>query len=217
MPLKGFIFDLDGTLLDTLPVCYAGFRATLRRYLGREYSDPEIAALFGPSEAGIFQTLLPDRWQEALRDYLDEYERAHGESVTFTGIPTALAGLRERSIRLAIVSGKGRGSLDISLRYSGLGEFFEIVIAGSDRGARKPDHLRQVLEAWGYAPEEVAYVGDTAYDIQAAREAGVHPVAALWAATANPERVQAMRPWLTFETVPAFIGWIREAGSIDMS
>jgi pyrophosphatase PpaX len=208
MKLKGFIFDLDGTLLNTLPVCYIGFRQALLTYMGREYSDQEIAALFGPSEEGVFKKLLPNSWQEALQHYLAEYEKAHQVSSTFPGIHDALTLLRAQKIRLAIVSGKGPGSMEISLRHSGLMEFFEPVIAGSEHGANKPAHIGQVLQMWNFAPEEVAYIGDTAYDIKAAQEVGVYSIGAIWAGTVNAQQVKDMKPFITFDTVPAFIRWI---------
>ena len=59
MRLDGMIFDLDGTLGDTLPVCFAAFRTTFQSCLGRDYFDREIRAMFGPSEEGIFERLMP--------------------------------------------------------------------------------------------------------------------------------------------------------------
>ena len=53
-PLRGVIFDLDGTLADTLPVCYAAFRAAFHRYVPeRTFSDAEITSFFGPNEEGV--------------------------------------------------------------------------------------------------------------------------------------------------------------------
>jgi pyrophosphatase PpaX len=209
MKLKGFIFDLDGTLLDTLPVCYIGFRKTLLEYTGREYTDAEIATLFGPSEEGIFKKLLPNCWQDALNYYLAEYERAHHGYDTFPGMIQALTLLREKQIRLAIVSGKGPGSMGISLRYSGLKYFFETIISGAEQGANKPANIRQVLRVWKYEPEEVIYIGDTAYDIKAAKEVEVQSIGALWADTADAQKVKNAHPLAAFEDVEAFIQWIQ--------
>ncbi len=208
MNLKGIIFDLDGTLLNTLPVCYIGFRKTLFKYLGQEYTDQEIAALFGPSEEGIFKKLLPNSWQNALEYYLNEYELVHQESNPFPGIDTALKLLKEKRIRSAIVSGKGPGSMNISLELSGLRDFFEIIIAGSENGASKPSHIKQVLQAWNFTPEGVIYVGDTAYDIMAAKEVGVHSIGAVWAETADTQKVTAANPDIIFADVASFILWI---------
>lgn len=215
MNLKGVIFDLDGTLLDSLPVCYSCFRSTLKHYLGRDYSDDEIGAMFGPSEDGIFKRLFPDSWEDCLRFYLEQYDKAHLKyAEPFSGIKDALELLRERKVRLAIVSGKGPGSMDLSLRHSGLGKFFEVVVTGSENGANKIDDIKQVLRIWGFSPESVAYVGDMAYDISAARETGVFAIAAAWAGTADFEKLEAMKPSLICPDVETLIKWIKEGGNL---
>ena len=63
MNLGGLIFDLDGTLTDTLPVALAAFREAVRVYSDRSYTDEEIVARFGPTEEGMLQRLVPDRWE----------------------------------------------------------------------------------------------------------------------------------------------------------
>jgi pyrophosphatase PpaX len=208
LKLKGLIFDLDGTLLNSLPVCYIAFRKTFQKYLNHEYSDPEIAALFGPSEDGILKKLLPNCWQDALSYYLEEYERAHQTLIPFAGIMDVLTLLKAKKLRLAIISGKGPGSMKISLKQSGLTGFFETVITGSDQRANKPAHIHQLLRTWDYTPEEVAYIGDTAYDMEAAKEVGVWSIGALWADTADVRKVKAADPLVTFEDVAEFIQWI---------
>ncbi|BBB89528.1 MAG TPA: HAD family hydrolase [Methylomusa anaerophila] len=211
MRIRGIIFDMDGTLLDTLPVCYSGFRSTLLKFLGREYSDAEISALFGPTEEGVFKKLLPDKWEESLQHYLAAYDEAHCEySEPFPGIKAALTLLTERNIRLAIVSGKGPGTMAISLRHSGLGELFEVVQTGSEHGADKPAHIKKVLSVWNYNPRDVAYIGDTAYDIKAAKAAGTVSIGAVWADTANAQCVKDMEPDLSFESVESFVRWIKD-------
>ncbi len=212
MNFRGMIFDLDGTLLNSLPVCYSGFRSTLRQFLGREYSDAEIHALFGPSEEGVLKKLLPGQWEESLQYYLAAYDQAHTEyAKPFPGVEAALALLKERKVRLAIVSGKGAGTMAISLRHSGLGKFFEVVQTGSEHGAAKPAHIKQVLSLWNYEPKDVAYIGDTAYDIKAAQAVGTVAIGAVWANTASSGQVKAMNPELVFCSVEDFRAWI-EAG-----
>ncbi|MDN5302343.1 MAG: hypothetical protein PWQ60_1857 [Thermoanaerobacteraceae bacterium] len=215
MDLKGVIFDLDGTLLDSLPVCYSCFRNTLKHYVDRDFSDSEIRAMFGPSEEGIFKKLLPDSWEDCLRFYLEQYDKAHSEyDRPFPGIKDALELLRERKVRLAIVSGKGPKSMEISLRHSGLGKFFEVVVTGSEHGANKIYDINQVLKRWGLSPDSVAYVGDMAYDISAAKEAGVFAIAAAWAGTAEFEKLKAMKPSLICPDVETLIEWIKEGGNL---
>ncbi|HBW38250.1 HAD family hydrolase [Desulfosporosinus sp. BICA1-9] len=213
MKLKGFIFDLDGTLINSLPVVYASFCSTLVKFIGREYSSKELASLFGPSEEGIFKKLFPDSWEESLQFYLDEYDRIHASyAEPFPGVHEALSLLQEREIRLAIVSGKGPGSMEISLKHSGLKPFFEVILTGSEHGASKPEHIQQVLKLWNYPPENVVYVGDIAYDVKAAKEVGVLPISAIWAKTAQVQKVLDMNPAFAFDNVESFIEWIKQLG-----
>ncbi len=210
MKLKGFIFDLDGTLINSLPVVRTSFSRTLLKFSGREYSEKELSSLFGPSEEGIFKKLFPDSWQESLQFYLDEYDRLHvNYADPFPGIVDALNLLQERKIKLALVSGKGAGSMEISLKHSGLKHFFEVIITGSEHQASKPEHIRKILKHWNYTPDEVAYVGDIAYDVQAAKEVGILSISALWAETVQVNKVLAMNPAYTFDSVESFIDWIK--------
>lgn len=209
MKLKGFIFDLDGTLIDSLPVVRTSLIATLLKFSGRVYSDKELFPLYGPSEEGIFRKLYPDSWREALEFYLNEYDRAHIEyAKPFPGVVEALTLLQERKMKLALVSGKGPGSMELSLKHSGLKHFFELIITGSELRASKPEHIRQVLKLWNLSPEEVVYIGDIAYDVRSAKEVGVLPISALWAETVQVQKVLAMNPAFAFDTVEFFNEWI---------
>ncbi len=210
MKLRGFIFDLDGTLINSLPVVRSSLHSTLLKFSGRVYDDQELSSLFGPSEEGIFKKLYPDTWRESLQFYLDEYNRIHSQYADpFPGIVEALTLLKERKIKLALVSGKGAGSMEISLKHSGLKQFFEMIITGSEYRASKPEHIKQVLNLWQYSPEEVAYVGDIAYDVKAAKETGVLSISALWAETVQVKKVLAMNPAFAFYNVASFIEWIK--------
>lgn len=211
MKLKGFIFDLDGTLINSLPVVRTSLNTTLLKFSGRVYTDQELTSLFGPSEEGIFKNLFPDSWREVLEFYLTEYDRIHAQyAQPFPGVVEALTLLHERKMKLALVSGKGPGSMEISLRHSGLKRFFKVITTGSEQRASKPEHIRQVLELWDFPPKEVVYIGDIAYDVQAAREVGVLPISALWAETVQVQKVLAMNPAYAFDNVESFIQWIRK-------
>lgn len=209
MKLKGFIFDLDGTLINSLPVVRNSLESTLLKFSGRVYTDQEKYSLLGPTEKGIFKKLFPDSWEEVLQFYLNEYDRIHVPyAKPFPGIIDTLTLLQERKMKLALVSGKGPESMAISLKHSGLKQFFEVIITGSEHGASKPEHIKQVLTIWNFSPEEVVYVGDIAYDVQAAKEAGVLPISALWAETVQTEKVLAMNPAFAFNKVESFKKWV---------
>ena len=217
-PLRGVIFDLDGTLADTLPVCYTAFRATFRRFSPEkaDFSDSEIAALFGPNEEGVLRQVVPEaQWAAALATFLGEYAAAHTACPRpFAGIESALDLLRERGVPIAVVTGKGAESAAISLETLGLADRFAIVEAGSPLGGIKPQAIRGVLEAWNLPRDQygtIAYVGDAPSDITAAREVGIVPVAAAWATTADAGKLDSLNPAVTFHTVAAFAQWVRDS------
>lgn len=212
--VRGVIFDLDGTLGDTLPVCYQAFRAVLRRRLGRDFADRRIHALFGPSEEGIFERLCPDDPEAATEEYLEVYREAHARCPTpFEGIRETLESLRSRRVELAVVTGKGRRSAAVSLDVLGLGEYFPVVEAGSRSGGVKVRCMRSVLGRWGLPPGAVVGVGDAPSDVRAARTVHIGSAAAAWAPGADPQGLAACGPDQVFEEVREFSRWLEGAAS----
>ena len=211
MNLSGLIFDMDGTLADTNLVCIEAFQRTFLHFLGRSYSAEEIHALFGPDEEGIVRRLVPDKWQLALEMYLHEYERAHAAYLEpFSGLLPILERLRADGVRLGIVTGKGRGSAEISLRLLHVGPYFEPIEVGSPDGGIKVSKIRLVLERWAAAPESVAYLGDALADVDAARQAGITALAAGWCTNADLAGLAARHPDALFRQVSDFAKWLEE-------
>ena len=186
MELTGVIWDVDGTLCDTLPLCIAAFRSVYARRLGRDYSDDEIVAGFGATEAGTLRAFLPDDWQAAEEEFTAEYLRLHDDlACVFPGVLETLGELRDRGVRQAVVTGKGPRTAAITLERLGLASYFDRVETGSPERPVKPEKIRVVLAAWNVPPGGVLYVGDTPYDARAAREAGVLAGRATWSATSG--------------------------------
>jgi phosphoglycolate phosphatase-like HAD superfamily hydrolase len=208
--VTGAIFDLDGTLADTLPVCFAAFRWAFERLGAPVYSDEQIVALFGPSEEGMMQRALPGQWQAAVTAYHEEYERCQPLlcPAAFPGIESVLELLQGRSVPIALVTGKGPHSTVMSLKHFGFDTVFDVVESGSPLGVVKADAMRRIVARWGVASDRVIYVGDADSDMQAAREAGVVPVGAAWAASARPAELTAAGASLLFTSVDDFRSWI---------
>lgn len=187
MALKALLFDMDGTLGDTMPVVVQALRETFRHYANRDYSTAEIAEMFGPSEEGVIRPRVPAAvYPQALQYYLDRYAELHYQAQEpFPGVYALLEALRHMGIHRGVVTGKGRGTAEISMRAMGLDSHIELLLTGSAAGAEKPAAIRRALAEWGVAPQEAGYVGDMPYDMQAAREAGVIPLGAAWADSAT--------------------------------
>jgi phosphoglycolate phosphatase-like HAD superfamily hydrolase len=208
--IRGIIFDLDGTLGDTLPLCIRAFRASMEPLAARGLSDAEIIATFGPSEEGTIRLLIPDHYEQALAAYLQHYAAMHDLCpAPFPGIPELLEFLKNQGIRIALVTGKGPHSTVISLERFGLRSFFEFVETGSPAGPVKAAGITAVLGRWSdLPPNSVIYIGDAPSDITASRKAGVAVIGAAWAPTAEPEQLAAMEPDELFYSVEEFRGWV---------
>jgi HAD superfamily hydrolase (TIGR01549 family) len=206
--LQGVIFDFDGTLADTLPLCFQAFREVLKPRLGREVSDAEIRRRFGPDEEGVLRQFIPDSVNESLESYLLTYEQLHSVyPIAIPGITPMLDRLVNRGLRLAVVTGKGPRSAAVSLDHLALAKYFSLVDAGTPAGERKPASIAKVLAHWGFPPQDVAYVGDTAVDMHAAKTAGVVPLGAAWLPATQSAELQRAGAAEVFSDPQALAAW----------
>lgn len=207
--MNGIIFDLDGTLGDTLPLIIEALQDTFARFTGKEYTPAEILDMFGPTEEGVIQRRVPPEDAQAAIDYyVNRYgEMHHKMSVTFPGAIQMLQALQQRGVRLGLVTGKGPRTAAISLQSMGLKPYLETLVFGSNQGGRKPDGIRHVLAEWGLPASQVAYVGDMDSDMEAAREAGVLPLGAAWAKNSTVRTANGVQ---TFSTIAELQDWLEK-------
>ncbi|MFD2144587.1 HAD family hydrolase [Mucilaginibacter antarcticus] len=136
--MKTVIFDLDGTIANTLPLCIAAFRKSIEPLLKQELSDEEIVASFGPSEEGTIRKLVPQNEEAGIKSYLKHYRELHYTCpIPFDGIADLLDFLTDKGIQLAMVTGKGPHSTVISLQQFGLTKYFNVMETGSPEGSVK--------------------------------------------------------------------------------
>ena len=210
--LKCVMFDLDGTIADTHPLCLAAFKAALKTTGGREFTDAEITATYGPSEEGCLKALVGDRAGEGIKIYL-EYYRAYQQRLCpapFPGLKEIFDLVRARGAALAIITGKCAASLALDLAAFGLEDRFQFIKTGRLEGADKPSDMRAVLAELGLTPEEAVYVGDSPTDITSARAVGLPVLAAAWAPGAERARLGSLAPDKLCLTVAELAGYLEE-------
>lgn len=187
LPVQAVIFDVDGTLVDSLeayrivaalaaaPYGLSITRQVVRHALNTNHpSFWELVVPNGqPDRAGLIETL-----KQAARRRWPEVVQKHAR--LYPGLRATLETLRGRGFRLAIVTGSSGGSLQ-PLAEAGLLDFFEAVVTGKDVERRKPDPdgLYRGVAALGLEPGQAVYVGDTPVDVEASRAAGMAAVAVL--------------------------------------
>jgi len=209
MKIRTVIFDLDGTIADTLPLCIAAFKKSIEPILNKEISEQEIIATFGPSEEGTIRKLIPAHEEAGVKSYLRYYQELHHTCpLPFPGILELLDFLKDKGIQLAMVTGKGVHSTKLSLAQFDLAHYFETLETGRPEGPNKANGIRNVLSRLKTDADETIYVGDAPSDITACREAGIRIAAAAWATTTNSEELDALNPDWLFKTTGQFKEWI---------
>ncbi|MCD8179393.1 MAG: HAD family hydrolase [Tannerellaceae bacterium] len=200
--IKLVAFDLDGTIGDTIPMCIAAFQEAVSPYAGNFLTEEEIIQTFGLNEEGMIRQIVKERWEEALDSFYIRYEAMHYMAPTpFKGIKELIRELKSRHITVALITGKGKGSCDITLKQFGMETVFDRVATGSPEKNIKADILRSIRQEYDIQPDEMVYVGDTVADILSCREAGIQCLSVAWATSANPEQLENHNPGYVFLTV----------------
>jgi HAD superfamily hydrolase (TIGR01509 family) len=211
MKFKTIIFDLDGTIADTLPLCIAAFKNSIEPLLGAELTEEAIVATFGPSEEGTIRKLIPQHEEAGVKAYLEHYEQLHYTCpAPFPGVVDLLEMLTSKGVQIAMVTGKGIHSTRLSLKQFGLEKYFEVLETGSPNGPDKINGIRRVLARLNADPAETLYIGDAPSDIIYCKEVGIPIAAAAWATTADPEKLLALNPEWIFFSIEEFGDWIIE-------
>jgi pyrophosphatase PpaX len=186
------LFDLDGTVVDSGGIILASMRHATRTVLNREIPDAELMAnVGGPGLEAQMAAIDPARADELIRVYRAHNEPLHSELEAFPGIVHVLAQLRDEGRRLGVVTAKKRSTVDIAFSQLPLAPLFDTVVGGDETAGHKPDPepLLLGLERLGARPDEAAYVGDSPYDMAAARAAGMFAVGVTWGAIHEPDKL----------------------------
>ena len=203
------LFDLDGTLIDSGAMILASFRHATRTVLARDLPDEVLLARVGGSSlTEQMRAIDPTRVDDLVASYRAHNEPLHDELQPCAGIVDVVERLRDEGRRLAIVTAKRQATVALAFRVLPLAELFEAVVTSDDavRGKPHPDGILRALELLEARPEEAAYVGDSPFDVEAAKRAGVYAVAVGWGGIHTRERLEAEQPDAFVETPEELVG-----------
>ncbi len=216
-PLKGVLFDLDGTLIDSAPDL-AGAANRLRADHGLPPLPlSELRPMVGSGARGMvgvaFGVGPGDEHFERLRDaFLAHYEAGLLQLTRpFDGVPPLLAALEAAGVPWGIVTNKAARFTVPIVAGLGLDRRAAVVVCGDTTPHSKP-HPRPLLHAaaaMGLAPESVLYVGDDLRDVQAARAAGMPVVAVTWGYLGLGEPVDAWDADAVLDEPAGVLAWLR--------
>lgn len=197
MRFETVLFDLDGTLIDSGDLILASFRHATETVLGRAYPDEVLMANVGGHGIHAQMRLFDEeRADELVRVYREHNLGIYHEVRAFRGIEQVLARLHEQRRMLGVVTVKSKPTVDVTFEVLPLRHYFGTVVTGDDTERHKPapDPLLLALQRLGATASSAVYVGDSPFDIRAAKAAGMTAVGVGWGRIHPRERLEAEAP-----------------------
>ena len=198
MRFRIVLFDLDGTLIDSGPIILASMQHAVGTVLGREIPPAELQMSIGGQGIVAQMTAIDaDHVDELLEAYKEHNDGLHETLEAFDELLALLPGLKAEGRKLGIVTAKRHRTVGLALdRFPTLAAAFDVVVGYEDTSRHKPDPepVLLAIERLGGTPDEAVYVGDSPFDIGAARAAGVFAVAVGWGGIHPDERLLAEEP-----------------------
>ena len=206
---KHLVFDIDGTIIDSAKINMLSLQETVRELRGEVMPLEELYFSFGIPGIRAMEILGFSKPAEALQAWIKKYS-AYAERLgmpLFPGMREVLDKLHAEGVSLGIITSKLREEYDDHFGRRGLLELFPCAVTSSDtpKGKPYPDPMLEYLRRTGAKPEEVIYFGDTAYDMDCARAAGVdHGLVLL--GCLNPDGIEATYRLNRVEELLGFAG-----------
>lgn len=190
------LFDLDGTIIDSIDLIVDSYLHTFRSHGLPMLSREEIIHGIGTPLRTVFGAWTDDpatmeSWIATYRGY----NLAHHDTrvSAFPGMVPLIRTLAERHVPLGLVTSKNRVGAVRGLELVGLGDTMQVIVGADDVVKPKPDPepVRRALDALDAAPEGTAFVGDSHHDIESGRAAGVTTIGVTWGPIAREHLVRA--------------------------
>jgi len=183
MKFSVVLFDLDGTLINTNELILASFMHTLNTHCPGKYTEKDVLAIMGEPLIDQMRRFDAEQAEEMVKTYHAHNETNHDLFVKeFPHVREVVEKLHQAGVKMGIVSNKRRLVVNMGLQLFGLDRFMDTVVCVEDAPKAKPepDLIYVALDRLGAKPEEALMVGDSRYDMMAAKRAGVKAVGVEW-------------------------------------
>jgi phosphoglycolate phosphatase len=212
-PYRLLVFDWDGTLMDSIGSIVACMQTTLEHVGVLPVAEERIRQAVGMGIGATMDYLLPDADEATRGRVTDCYRNLWFSSfrerpLPFAGVEETLSRLRDDGYLLAVATGKGRRGLLRDFESSGLGRFFHASRTADETFAKPhPRMVDELLDELGAGPGESLVVGDTTFDLEMAKNAGV-PAVAVLTGSHGARDLQALSPLACLPSVRELRGWL---------
>jgi pyrophosphatase PpaX len=182
-PPSAVLFDLDGTLIDSIDLILQSARFAFAKCGLSCPSDVECLTGVGRPLPVMFRHFAPDHVDQLIPAYR-EFQMANHDALVhiYDGVPEMLQGLSDAGHPMGIVTSKAGALASRGLTHTGIAHFFETVVGMDSCKRHKPDPepVMIALDRLGHGPERAWFVGDSVHDMESGNAAGVQTVGALW-------------------------------------
>ena len=185
MLLSTFLFDLDGTLIDSVELILRSYRHTMQAHRGMVPPDAMWLKGIGTPIRVQLREWTEDLVEiEEMAATYSKYNMGHHDALVrpFDGIVSAVRTLKEDGKRIGLVTSKVRTGAIRGLKVAGLEAFFDVIVGADDVRHPKPhpEPVLMALDLLGGQPGDAVFIGDSRHDLESGRAAGVKTAAALW-------------------------------------
>ncbi|MBQ0024107.1 MAG: HAD family hydrolase [Bacteroidales bacterium] len=182
MKYSHFIFDIDGTLMDTERTGMLSLKQTIKEFTGRDLPMEELLPFFGLPSAKASELLGLEKADEFARVWEEHFQELMYLVTIFPGVEDMLSSLKEAGCGLGIVTSRNRVEFGYDPNLGKIAHFFDCVVCSDDTPRPKPapDPIIKYMEVMGAGREDCLYLGDTDHDYACAHSAGVDFALADW-------------------------------------
>ncbi len=213
MKLKAVVFDLDGTLANTIPLTVHSLKEVAAELTGKEFTDKEILDEFGPVDTAIIRKLVDNENRDkSEEEYIKNFRENFKSFVKpIDGIVELLDFLKENKVKTGVFTGRSVKLARVILEELNIDSYFNVLITGDNTRKPKPDPegILLALEKLEATPDSSMYIGDFDVDIAASKAAGVISGLALWSETKCEELIDD-KPDAYFRTPYELIDWLKK-------
>lgn len=212
--VRAVLFDLDGTLVDTIELIMASFRHATEAVLGAAVADDLLLAGVGTPLAMQMRSFSEEHAEELVRVYREHNLVVHDTlAAEFPGVGDVLRELKRAGYPIGVVTSKLSVMAWRGLRLFDLADYIDVMVGADDVTVHKPDPypLNYAAGLLGVALTECAYIGDSPHDMQAAVAGGAVSIAALWGPF-DREVVMGPGPDYALESITDLPALLQEIG-----